>query len=180
MEKIINHNKGKIIFGSIFSLVFFSFSALFILTPHSFVRNAFTTTNKIQLIGSIGVIYFSILTLSFFKLSQQKKAIVISQDHLIDNSRFESIGKIEWQEIIEIKKLKKSSLEIIVREGFIKNTKQNILKKFLRYMHNWNNKSSIVISTTLLNCSRQELYESIVQNKKRHTTHCKLPLTSYI
>ena len=170
MNKIVRHKKLRITEGFLFSLSFLVISVVFIITPNTFIRNVFSTAEKIQILGSAGVIYFSLLTLSYASLFSRKKAIQITNDFLLDNSKYESLGKIKWQDIYEIKKLKKYSIEITLTPEFFSQTKLNLFKKILTYMHNWNYKESIIISTATLNCSREELFEDLV-NTKNATQH---------
>ena len=97
----------------------------------------------------------------------------VNKAFIIDNSRYESLGKIEWQNISKIERIKKKSIEIFVNESVFKNRKLNLIKKFLMFMGNWNYKKSIIISSALLDCSIEELYENITKSYKSYkkTTH---------
>jgi hypothetical protein len=75
----------------------------------------------IQIIGIIGFVYFPLLIFSFLKIIKRKYAILITEEFIIDNSKYESIGNIEWKSISEIKRLKKKSIELnIIKDEDIK------------------------------------------------------------
>ena len=93
---------------------------------------------------------------------------------MIDNSRYESFGKIEWKKISKIQRIEKYSIELFLNKSVFEDRKINLLKKFLLFMGNWNYKKSIIISSVALDCSVEELYEEInlahKKDKKLHTT----------
>ncbi|GER59129.1 hypothetical protein ULMA_12370 [Patiriisocius marinus] len=115
----------------------------------------------ILIIGTIGFVYFPLLIFSFLKIIKRKYAILITDEFLIDNSKFESIGSIEWKSISNIKRLKKKSIELDIIKSVLQKRKMNLLEKFFAFMHNWNYKESIIISSALIDCSIEELYETI-------------------
>ncbi|WAC02902.1 hypothetical protein N7U66_04985 [Lacinutrix neustonica] len=130
----------------------------------------------IQIIGIIGIAYFSTLLYSFLRILPRKYAILISDDFLIDNSKYESLGKIRWCDISEIQRFKKNNIELTLNKTVFKTKKRNLLKRFLTFMHNWNYKKNILISSALIDCNLEELFETISvayektdSNKK--TTH---------
>jgi len=174
MELEIKFRKERITFGIIFFLIMFTFSFFFIMKPEIFIRNVFMKEFHIQIIGIIGIVYFSVLFISFLKLYSTKYAISITEEFIIDNSRYESLGKIEWQNISKIERIKKKGIEIFVNDTVFQNRKLNLIQKFLMFMGNWNYKKSIIISSALLDCSIEELYENITKtyqsHKKLHTT----------
>jgi hypothetical protein len=133
-------------------------------------------TGYIQILGIIGVLYFSPLFYSFLKLFSRKNAIKITDEYLIDYSKYESFGKIEWKNISKIQRLKKESIELFINKSFFQNRKMNLLEKFLVLMHNWSYKRSIIISSALIDCNIEELYEdiTIAYEKHKKTTHNSL------
>ena len=164
MNKEIKFKKNRILLGILFfSLMLFA-SIYFLINPELFLRNVFMKEKHIQTLGIIGIIYFPILLFSFFKIFQRKYAIQITDDFLIDNSKYESLGKIKWKDIIKIQRLKKRSIEVFVKRELYKTKKINLLKKFLAIMNNRNYKKSIIISSALTETSIENLFEEITNN----------------
>ncbi len=166
MNLEIKFRKERIRLGIMFSLIMLTFSIFFILKPEIFIRNVFMKMLHIQILGIIGIVWFSSLFFSTLKLYSRKYALCIAEEFIIDNSRYESLGKIELQDILKIERIKKKSIEIFVNDSVFKNRKLNILKHFLLFMGNWNYKKSIIISSALLDCSIEELYENITKTYK--------------
>ena len=120
----------------------------------------------IQLIGLVSLVFNSALLYSFLKILPREYAIIITDDFLIDNSKYDSIGKINWKGISKIQRLKKRNIELFLDKNILRNKKRNWLKKFIAFMTNWNYKKSILISSALLDCSFEELFESIIDAHK--------------
>lgn len=173
MDLEIKFRKERIILGIMISLLMFTFSFYFILKPEIFIRNVFMKILHIQILGIIGIVFFSALFFSIIKLYFRKYALLITEEFIIDNSRYESLGKIEWQNISKIKIIKKKSIEIFVNESVFQNRKLNVIKNFLLFMENWNYKKSIIISNAFLDCNIEELYEKIIVTYESYkkTTH---------
>ena len=164
MSKEIKFKKNRILLGILFfSLMLFA-SICFLVNPELFLRNKFMKVEHILIIGIIGFVYFSTLLFSFFKIFQREYAIQITDDFLIDNSKYESLGKIKWKDIIKIQRLKKRSIEVFVKRELYKTKKINLLKKFLAIMNNRNYKKSIIISSALTETSIENLFEEITNN----------------
>lgn len=136
-------------------------SILFMLNPEIFLRNVFSKENTVRIIGIVICIYSSCLIFSFVNLLSRKYAVCITDEFLIDNSKYESIGKIKWSDILKIQRLKKRNIKITINETRFKSEMNNPIKRFLRFMHNWDYKNSVLISSALLDCSIQELTENI-------------------
>lgn len=156
----IRFKKEKVLVGIFFSLLMLLFSISFLIKSEIYTRN-FYMDKYIRFIGIIGILYFSGLFYSILKLFSQKYAILITNEYLIDNSRYESIGKIEWKNISKIQRIKRKSIELVVNKNVLKNRKVNPLEKFLLFMHNWNYKDSIIISCNLIDCDIEDLYHKI-------------------
>lgn len=157
----IKFNRSRIILGVLFSLIMLFFSICFIIYPEVFIRNIFMKIYHIQILGMIGILYFSVIFYSTFRLYNRKFAIQITKDFLIDNSRYESLGEIKWSNISKIKRIKKYSIEIFLNESVFHDKKFNVLEKFLLFMGNWNYKKSIIISSALTDSNIDELFENI-------------------
>ena len=161
MNKKIKFKKNRILLGILFfSLMLFA-SIWFLINPEIFLRNVFMKAEFIQTMGIIGIVYFPVILFSFFKIISRKYAIVITDDFIIDNSKYESLGKIKWKDISEIQRFKKKNIELILNKTIFKTKRRNLLKRFLTFMHNWNYKKSILISSALMDCSIEELFETI-------------------
>ncbi len=167
METVINFNKWRVLFGIIFCITMVGISIWLILEPNIFVRNVFMREWHIILLGVISTVYFLILFYSFLKLLSRPYGIIISEEYFIDNSRYEAVGKVSWNEISKIKRIKKTSIQIFFEKNLSKNVSSNLLKKFLLMMHNWDYKNSIVISSALLKCDINYLEQKIVQAYKK-------------
>jgi hypothetical protein len=161
MIKEYKFNKERILLGVFFLLLMLFFSFNFLLEPDKFITNVFTKKEKFQIFGIIGVFLFSASIFSSLKILKRKYAIQITDEFLIDNSKYESFGKIEWKNISKIQRIEKYSIELFLNESVFKDRKINLIKKFLLFMYNWNYKKSIIISSAVLNCSVEELYKEI-------------------
>ena len=156
-------SKKRIWLGIIFFLILNIVSIWFIINPEIFIRNFLMKKWHIQVLGFLGVIYTLMMLYSFVILIFRKqKAFIISECFLIDNTKFESIGKIYFSEIDKIKRLKKYSLEIVLKEPILQSKKLNFLQKILHITNNWNYKNTIIVSSALLNCDVDVLESSII------------------
>lgn len=161
MNKAIKFKKNRVLLGILFfSLMFFA-SISFLVNPEIFLRNVFMKVKHIQLLGIIGIIYFSALLFSFFNIIRRKYAIEITDEYLIDNSKYESLGQIKWSDITQIQRLKKRSIEVFVAKDLYKTKKRNLLKRFLEIMNNWNHKKSIIISSALTDRNVEDIFKQI-------------------
>lgn len=122
---------------------------------------------KIVQIPFLIVSIFPFLMLySFLRILFRKKAIIITKEYLIDNSKYESIGKIKWKDISKITRVKKNNIQIFLNPIRIKT---NPLKTFIRFIGpNCEFRKSILISDTLLDCSIEELYKTISKTYKEY------------
>ena len=140
----------------------------FLIYPEGLAKHCFTKAEYIQLIGVLPFIFSSIMTYSLIKVSFRTKAIVLTEEYLIDYSKYESLGKIKWKDISKIKKFKKNNIELILNKNEFKTKKRNLLKRFLNFMGNWNYKKSVIISSALLDCSIDELFKTISLTHKKN------------
>lgn len=138
-------------------------SLWFIFEPEVFIRNVFMREWHIILLGVISMLYFLILFYSFLIILSRPFGIIIREEYFIDNSKYEAVGKIMWSEVSKIQSIKKSSIKIFLKIKDIDKLDNNLVKKFLRRMHNWDYKNSIVISSALLNCDINNLEEKFLK-----------------
>lgn len=157
------YNKKRIGLGLIFFLVLNAFGVWFIIEPKIFIRNFLMKEWHIQLLGVLAFLYSLLMLCSYIVLLFNKKeAFIISDTYLIDNSRHESIGKIYFNEIYKIERIKKDCLKIVLKESIFKTKKLNILQRVLLIINNWNPKKSIIVSCALMNCEIHDLEASIL------------------
>lgn len=174
MENKINFDKERIIYAILVAILFISLSIWLILNPKIFIRNFLMKEWHIILLGAITMISFLALIYSLLNILPRTSALIITEEYLIDNSRYEAIGKIRWDEISKIKRIKKYSIQIFLKKGIIERVNSNLLKKFLRWGHNWDYKNSIIISSVALECDIDYLEKKIMQAYKKNKKTVKL------
>ena len=127
--------------------------------------------NLLRIIGVFYSFYFIAITYSLFKIYSRKYAFIIANDFFIDNSRYESFGKIQWININEVRTIKKNLIQFKLSKDVTGNNNLNLFQKFLSFMNNWNYKDDIIISTTFTQINRDELLDEILkklQNQKNY------------
>ncbi|MFK8104054.1 MAG: STM3941 family protein [Saprospiraceae bacterium] len=162
MHKEFKFRRGRILLGLTFFVLQLLLYISFLLNPEIYIRNVFIAERGIQIIGIIGFIYSSAVVFSFVSILPRKRALRITDEFLVDHSKYESLGKISWKDIISVQRLKKNNVEVSLHPVVFKSKKSNLVKRFLRFMHNWNPKKSILISSALLDVSIEELFETIL------------------
>lgn len=150
MESVININKWRVLYGITFCIIMLGISIWFISEPKIFVRNVFMREWHIILLGVVVLISFLALLYSFLRIISKSYGIIITEEYFIDNSRYEAIGKIKWNEVSKIQRIKKTSIQIFLKKNLSERINNNLLKKFLFMMHNWDYKNSIIVSSALL------------------------------
>ena len=159
------YNKRRIVFGVFFFVLFSVFGLWLIFEPEIFIRNFLMKKAHIQLLGILAFLYSIFMLYSFvILLFNRKVAFIISDNYLIDNSRYESIGKIHFSKIHEVKRNKKYSLKIVLKEPVFKLKRLNILQKILLMANNWSPNSSIIISSALMDCDVKVLETTIMSS----------------
>lgn len=163
-------NKKRIGFGIIVFLMFNIISIWFIREPAIFIRNFLMREKHIQTIGILAFVYTLLMLYSFIVLLfRNKVAFVIADSYLIDNTKFESVGEIHFSEISKVKRVKKYSLEIMLKEPVFKSKRFNLLKKITHISNNWNYKNTIIVSSALLlDCERNDLEKVILAAMKKY------------
>jgi hypothetical protein len=163
----IKFNKSRVLYGIILYSILIFFSILFIMEPKIFIRNVFMKDWHIILLGVISSTYFAAQLFSLFKILTKNYGIVISEDYFIDNSKYEAIGEIKWNEVSKIQRIKKTGIQIFLKNNLSERINNNLLKKFLLMMHNWDYKNSIIISSALLECDINYLEKKLLQVYKK-------------
>ncbi|MCI4671807.1 MAG: hypothetical protein MRZ79_26935 [Bacteroidia bacterium] len=146
-------------------LLFLATSVSFFLWPEAFVRNVYTKPEYIQILGIIGIVLYVALLFSYGSLFGRKTAIIITNEFLVDHSKYESLGEIRWSEVSRIQKIHKSNVEVFLNKEAFDSRKISWFKRFLMFMSNWKHEKSVLISSALLECSRETLYRHL---KKAH------------
>lgn len=169
----IKFKKSKIFYGIILYMILIFFSVLFITEPKIFIRNVFMKEWNIILLGVISSIYFMIQLFSFFYIAMKRNGIIINNEYFIDNSKYEAIGKVKWNEVSNIKRIKKTGIQIFFKENLNKRLDINFIQRFLLIMHNWDYKNSIIISSALLECDVDCLEKNFVEAYKKSKLNFK-------
>ena len=125
-----------------------------------------------------GVLALSTLFFTIINLYKRKSAIIITENFIRDNSKYDSIGTIYWHDIIDIRRINNNGIEIFVNKTVLRKTNLNYIKKFLLFMNNWNYNKSVIITTAFLDCNTEETFANIYSaylNNKNYTQHrfCK-------
>lgn len=166
MGTVINKfllDKNKVFLGVVFLIIFNMLSIGLICEPGIFRRNLIMSNWFRPIFGAIGFLYsLTVLYGHIVLLFRHKEAFIISDNYLIDNSRYESVGKIYYSDIKMIKRLNKNGLEIVLKEPVFKSRELNIIQKLLLIFNNWNYKRSIIVSCAILNCERNVLEKVIL------------------
>lgn len=165
-------NKRKLLTKTLFTILFFLGAIAFILKPEWFLLNVFVKPHHILILGIFSSVYFAVLLFSYFHLLMRKNllALAINNDFILDNSRYESLGKIYWSEISGIKKINKGCIEISLVDMGSKHKKMPVLKRFLLFMSNWNYKRSIVVHNNWIDFSAEDLEKSLNTAFKQYST----------
>jgi hypothetical protein len=145
-------------------------SAWFVIDPKRFIMNVFMKDYHVLIIGySCG--FLSVLkVVSILLIINRKIAIVVSGEYLIDNSSFESLGKIYWSEVIGIQVKDQRNLKIEVSNIDLKLAKKTFLHKILLHIHNLDYQNSVVVSSAHLSCTFEEFEKSILTAFKNSRT----------
>lgn len=174
MNQEIKFKKWRILLGVAVLLFLLTVSISFILAPENFLRNKYSSTVYIQIIGVFMAVFSVSQIVSYVLILNRTNAIIITDKCLIDRSKYESLGEINWSDISKISRLKKNTIQVHLSEAYLKRNSMNPYKVFLRMMTNWNYKGSIIISSTFLHIGIDELYMVISnthKKKKNYTQH---------
>jgi hypothetical protein len=167
----IKLNKRSLILNIVLLLIFNIITFFMILYPEKFVSIFFRNEKIISMISIIGFMYFFLVLISrCIHLINTKNALIINENFIEDYTTYESLGRINWEDIqsIETKNTFSDNKYIEIRikkvHGFPDEYNVNFLKKILIFMKNWNNKSTIIINNKFLEITFIDLEN--VLNKK--------------
>jgi hypothetical protein len=168
MRTVFHLKRKRIATGILFFIIACFISTLFLFHPEIFLRNKWMKIYHIQTLGVLGIIYSLIMLWSFSALIFRKKAaFIIADSYLIDHSKFESFGKIQYHDIQHVERIKKHSLAITLREPLTYWKRLNLLQKAAFLANNWTFNKRIVVSAALIECDISVLEKAIVDAIKR-------------
>jgi hypothetical protein len=131
-----------------------------------------TSENKsesIQILSIICVIFFGITFITGIKkLFEKNSGIIIDSKGITDNTNSNSVGLIDWEDIIDIRIIEIMSIKFILvdlenSEKYIKKAKNSLQSKLMRKnLKDYG--SPITLTTTNLNCSFKK-FEKLVMNE---------------
>jgi hypothetical protein len=132
--------------------------------------NVFMKDYHVLIIGYSCGLLSALKVVSILLMINRKIAIVVSDEYIIDNSSFESLGKIYWSEVIGVQVKARGNLKIEVSNINLKLKKKAFLHKILLHIHNLDYRNSVVISSALLSCTFEEFEKSILTAFKNSRT----------
>lgn len=168
MVQEVKFRKVRILLVILISILMLIVSLSFVFKPEIYTREL-SNNILIKILGALGIIHHLALTYTLFQIYSRKYAFLISDNFFIDNSRYESLGKIEWKNINSIQRISGNCIQIYLDYNILQNCNVNLLKKYLLFMKNWNYKNSIIISCTLTEYTCEKLFYEItcaIENQK--------------
>jgi hypothetical protein len=176
MEKIINIalSKKKLIKNIFLSIVIIMLCIFFYFSSNWLFKSKIEIIT-FKIIGSIGILYFSI-TLFFYiqKMKDKKFGLTLNEIGFIDNTSATSVGLIKWEDIIGFKEFtfettKNLIVLVINNEVYLKKA-TNIFSKKMLQANCKGFGSPIAIAATSLSINYEEMTKIIFSQyeKCRH------------
>ena len=170
-EIIIPLSKTKILLLFIVAIAFVIFGIWFLNDPEKFANSSYRPRSSefIQIIGIVAVIFFGICGIfAFKKLFDKKNGLVINDNGITDNSSGTSVGLIKWNDIIgigiaQVHSQKFIMLEVSNPEYYIDLKKNKIGKMAMRANYDKFG-SPISISANSLKTNFEEL-KTMIDNR---------------
>jgi hypothetical protein len=162
MIKEFEFDRRKVLKSLLFFTILLLLSVWFVFEPKRFIMNVFMKEYHVLIIGYSCGLVSALKFISILLIINRKIAIVVTGEYLIDNSSYESLGKIYWSAVKRIQVKPSGNLKIVVEKNELKLEKKTLFQKLLLHIQNLDYKNSVVISSTLLKCSFEELEESIL------------------
>jgi len=159
-------DRKRIVLAIIILVAFGGISVWFIKEPEKFIRNVFMKKIHVQLLGYLSFIFTLIMIGAYLVLLfRRKTALIIADNYLIDNTKFDSVGRIDFSEITSVRKFKKYNVEIGLKESVFQLKKMNIFQKIVFLLTNWYwQRYSIRITCVhIRNCNRDQLYDLLTK-----------------
>lgn len=168
MKQEFDFEKKKLFKAIIVFSVFLLISVLMVAKPDFFLTNKFISKYHITFLGFGCGLLSTFYILSILLIVNRKTAIVVTKSYIIDQCRYESLGKIYWSEIKEIKTVKRGDLRLYFKDLNLNDRKISFFKKLLLFIANIEYKNSVIISSVWLKCSNEELEMSIRKAFENH------------
>lgn len=151
----IELSKRKLTFALVVSIFMTALSLWELSNPSKFVNFIFVSKEVIFVAALFGVLIFSLF--SYFiakKLLDKKMGLTILQDGIIDNSSATAIGKIDWNDITEIKTRKVATTKFLMLETdkpekYLQLAKNKFAKKNMEANNKWYGSPLAITSTGL-------------------------------
>lgn len=167
---IFKVNKKRLFINLLLLIIGWVLAFFLIINPDAFISTIFKNETIIIISGIVGFLYFTCILISrFIFLFKTQIAIQVQNDFFIDHSSYESIGKINWNNVENISlaetKLGKKYIKIHINKNFLNQKFQNsnILKKALIILKNWEFRSEILIFPHFIEIDIDELYDILTQ-----------------
>ena len=104
MKKICNYNRKKILLFILFLALFLFLSIKLLIDDDDFALNFLIKGRVVRFMGFIGAFTIGIAIIwPIVLLMRKNPALIITDDYLIENIRYKSLGKIYYSEISGIK-----------------------------------------------------------------------------
>ncbi|MDH0675798.1 MULTISPECIES: STM3941 family protein [unclassified Empedobacter] len=169
MSEIIIEKSNEKIIGLILFFILSNILSIFMIFNSNFFVSKFIQNDILIFIGGIiGFIYtFAMVITHIILLLNKEKGIILTNFGITDNSNYESLGYIKWDDISHIKTVKTYSgeyleLSIKNKKNYIINNNISLLKRLLIVMNNWHPNETIILNSRKLNCTFQELEASVI------------------
>ncbi len=134
------------------------------------IKAFFKKKEYFQLFGYVSLLSGLVMIYAYIMLLFRKKeALIIAGDYLIDNSKFESVGKIHYNEIKKIKKFKKYNVELVLKDEVLNLKKLNFLQKVVFWLNHWYSQRFSVFITCahIRHCNRDQLYNILTESYQK-------------
>jgi hypothetical protein len=161
-ELVIYPKKGKMILYGIGS---FLFVALGVLLIGIGLSERGVDSLKFLIIGGISTLFFGFCMIYWVKsMINLKPALIINSVGITDQSSFISPGLVKWEEIEDIDFVQfggQTYLGLFTKDPYLIINRSSSLKRTLNKMNKGLLPSQVNIPVKILNCSVEELVESV-------------------
>lgn len=157
MEDNIKISLSKTKIGLLFlgAIGFVILGMLFFKNPEQWISLKSKSPEIIRLVGLVSIIFFGLC--GFFlgrKLFDKQAGLVIDNNGITDNTNGTSIGLIEWNDIIGVKRVEISSAKILVilinnPDKYIERAKNGLLKRAMKSNNKMYGSPISIISSSL-------------------------------
>src|SRR5690554_2783647 len=100
---IFKVNKKRLFINLLLLIIAWVLAFSLIINPKFFISTIFKNETIIIVSGILGFLYFTCILISrFIFLFKSQIAIQVQNDFFIDNSSYESVGKVYWENVKDI------------------------------------------------------------------------------